>query len=114
MQEDPARTVASPCSRRPVKRGVSRATPTPGPRVEWREVLRAAQGDQARLDVTCRYRAWGFTADDFEHSSLARKAACDALTYAEDALEMRCRGKSTAERLAMRSVRRRLEWELHP
>ncbi len=83
----------------------------PVKRVTWPDVLGATRTEQTRLAVTIRFREAGFTADQFAHSAAARRAACDALTYAEDALELQSRGRMTEERVAMRTVRRRLECE---
>ena len=94
------------------KTGTRKAMASPERPIAWRDILGAVQGDDARQDVLSRYRAAGFTPDDFSRLIAARQAACDALTYAEHALELRSHGRMTTERLAMMTVRRRLEIEV--
>ena len=86
----------------------------------WPDVLRVLQDDEARSFALSRFRASGFSPDDFGRVRRAREAMADVLTRAEDWLEMlgvdgRRRG-ATFEglRIAIREVRRRLEWELWP
>jgi hypothetical protein len=77
--------------------------------VEWRDVLRVLSSDETRAAVLARYRAAGFTPDDFATSGLARDAMADALTRAEDVLELQAGSVRAAMRAAIRAVRRRLE-----
>ncbi len=58
--------------------------------------------------VVGSFRAAGFTPDRFERSRAAHIAMADALTRAEDCLELRRRDR---ERAAIRKVRRRIESE---
>jgi hypothetical protein len=84
-----------------------------GPPVVWRDVLRVVQDEQTRSEVVTRFRASGFTADDFGHERKAREALTETLVWVEDKLESR--GYWTkAERAQIRGVRRRLELELWP
>ncbi len=79
--------------------------------VTWPDVVRVLQRERAREAVLGRYRDAGFTADDFGRVRKARMTMADALTRTEDALEY-SHPAPTPERLALRDVRRRLEWEL--
>lgn len=91
-----------------------------GGRATWKDVLRALQDDQARELAVSHYRARGFGPDDFGHKRPAREAMADALTFAEDRLELanldQRAGTAARDRAraAIRPVRRRLEWELFP
>jgi len=82
-------------------------------RIGWPDVLRVLQGDETRSYAIGRYRAGGFGPDDFARSRPAREAMADALTYAEDRLELQG-WRRDPERAAMREVRRALELELWP
>lgn len=104
MQTDP---------RHPAKTGAAKRAGSPGRVVSWPDVLRALQSDQARCGALASYRASGHTADDFGTRRAARVAMSEALTKTEDMLES-ATGRMTAERLALRSVRRRLEAEVWP
>jgi hypothetical protein len=79
--------------------------------VTWPDVVRILHADEARDFVMGRYRAAGFTPDDFGHKRPAREAMADALTRAEDRLGL---APSSPARDAIRDVRRRLEWDLYP
>lgn len=74
-------------------------------------MLCAVPSPKARESVTTRYRAAGFTPDDFEGRRAAREAAADALARTEDLLELGCFGR-VRERQVVRAVRRALENEL--
>jgi len=78
--------------------------------VAWPDVLRVVQRDETRSLVLERFRSSGFSADSFGRSAKSRVAAADALTAAEDWLEMNRPGAQD-ERSAIRDVRRRLELE---
>lgn len=86
-------------------------------RVEWTDALRVLQRPEARQRVSSSLRAAGFRPDHVGltagRSRAARSALADALTWAEDWLEMEVQ-RSEVERAAIRGVRRRLEWELWP
>lgn len=77
--------------------------------VRWPDVLRALSSDETRAAVLTRYRAGGWSPDDFASNGLARDAMADALTHAEDLLELQRGSTRAAEREAVREVRRRLE-----
>ncbi|MFZ5891280.1 MAG: hypothetical protein ACOY0T_09540 [Myxococcota bacterium] len=66
---------------------------------------------RVRDEVVARYRASGRTPDDFGKRA-AREAMADALTRAEDQLELE--HPRWPERDELREVRRRLEKELWP
>jgi hypothetical protein len=72
--------------------------------VTWPDVLRVIARDEVRDAVLGRYRAAGFTPDDFATKRRAREAMADALSRAED----------ISPAAAIQDVRRRLEWELWP
>lgn len=77
----------------------------------YRNVLAALPDDATRLETLRRYRAAGFTADDFATSRKARRAMAEALTRTEDRLEIE-HPRRIAERDAIKAVRRRLELEV--
>jgi hypothetical protein len=79
--------------------------------LEWRAVSRRLSGTKARGDVLREYRAAGFGPDDF-HLRQARIALADALTRAEDQLELESAGRQTRERTQLKALRRELEAEL--
>jgi len=85
------------------------------PRLTWSDVLRVVQGSKTRQRVFDAYRARGFTPDDFATLKAARESMADALTRAEDWLEL-LPGKHAvkAARSAIAGVRRQLELELWP
>jgi len=73
----------------------------------WPDVLRAiAECGEARTLALAHYRASGFTPDDFAHSRAARECMADALTRAEDWLEMH---RPRFDRGVIQAVRRSLE-----
>jgi|GEM_PF-4462817 len=75
----------------------------------WPDVLRAiAESEDARKLALTLYRAAGHTPDDFAHSRAARECMADALTRAEDWLEMH---RPRFERAGIQAVRRSLETE---
>lgn len=76
----------------------------------WPDVLRVIHDDETRSAVLTRYRAAGWTPDDFARCRAARAAMADAVTRREDVLELR-RGRD-AERAELRELRRRIEREL--
>jgi hypothetical protein len=89
----------------------------------WRELLRGLPAGKTRLEVLGRFKAAGFTADQFEMASVGRGAAtrrgariamADALTRVEDQLELRSGGRPSRLREALKGLRRRLEWEVFP
>lgn len=81
--------------------------------VTWPDIVRAVERETTRETLMARYRAAGFTPDDFAGRRGAREAMADALTRTEDALEDRS-SVGSRERAALCDVRRRLEWELWP
>lgn len=87
-------------------------TPSDAPVVSWRHVLGALSSVETRQRIVGHVRGRGFTLDDLEHRRAAREALADAITYAEDWLAGHARHSD--ERVALRDVRRRLEWELWP
>jgi hypothetical protein len=95
-----------------MKTDSAKTTRTPGPRCAWPDVLRALSSDESRSTAIARFRAAGFTADDFGHVPSARSAMCDSLTRAEDALELKRGSSAATERAAIKIIRRRLEAEL--
>jgi len=96
----------------PRKQGRRSATPGPGTPIAWSDVLRAVESDETRQRIVERYRSAGFTLDQFATVRRAREAMSDAITRAEDWLELE---KPTAgDRTRLKAVRRRLEWELWP
>ena len=80
---------------------------------EYRNVLQALADRDARSRVLAEFRRRGGTPDTWRLRS-TREAMADALTRTEDAIELESRGRMTAERLALRGIRRRLECELWP
>lgn len=102
--------VTSP-SRRPDKTASSKATAPVGRPIAWKDVLRALSSDDARGEALSRYRAKGYTADNFSHLRVARSAMVEALVAVEDWLEM-THPRRERERLALRDCRRRLEIEV--
>jgi hypothetical protein len=89
---------------------------SPGRPTTYRDVLRVLQSDAARSGALMRYRAAGFTADDFATRRNARETMADALSRTEDVLEGVRGAHAQAERAVIRDVRRRLEIEVevHP
>ncbi|HEY1958608.1 MAG TPA: hypothetical protein VGH28_23480 [Polyangiaceae bacterium] len=82
-------------------------------------VFRAlGEHDRARRLVLDRFAALGGKLDAWAQRA-TREAMADALTFAEDRIEFTCDGRSTRpydspDRVALRDIRRRLEWELWP
>lgn len=66
----------------------------------------------SRPRILSRFRASGGNLDRWARSD--REAMVDAITVAEDALEVHTKGRDTEERRALRDIRRRLELELWP
>jgi hypothetical protein len=64
--------------------------------------------ENVRQRVLELYRTQGFTPDDFGRRATARAAMADALTRAEDWLELD-HPRLTAERAALAAIRRPLE-----
>jgi len=83
--------------------------PSPGSLATYRNVLAVLQSDYARTLTMRLYRAAGYSARDFARCGKARAAMADALSYAEDALELR---GARRERGPIRAIRRRLETEV--
>ena len=79
-------------------------------------MLRVLATDETRARVLASYRAGiNCKADQFQHHRQARASLVEALVSAEDWLEREHRGaRRDAERVALRDVRRALEWELWP
>lgn len=99
----------------------------------WAEVSRALDEDEAVRALVLRLYREGFrgcasgwvspppdeprvwTPDDFGHRHEARRCMADALTWAEDALDLAKRTpRREALALTLRGLRRRLEIELYP
>jgi hypothetical protein len=77
-----------------------------------RTVLRAlGPHDGARALVLADFRARGGSPDTW-HLRSTREAMVEALSRAEDALEVESRGRMTAARVDLRGIRRRVEREL--
>ncbi len=115
------------------KHAVQKQEPSVGSRLTWSEVSRALDEDETVRALVLRLyreglrgcasewvspppddpRVW--TPDDFAHRNEARRCMADALTWAEDALDL---AKRTPRREALastlRDLRRRLEIELYP
>lgn len=94
----------------PKRSGVESKTRTQQ-KPEWRHILGAADGI-SREWVLERYRAMAHTPDCFERSRVARADMADALTRAEDRLELMRGSKADSERARIRLVRRQLESEI--
>lgn len=113
MQTSP---IATPSTSTPPRR--SQSPPS------WPEVLRCLGRDSVRSYAMGRFRDRGFSADSFGEGLCvaamktlsttrgAREAMADTLTATEGWLEIE--HPAYPERLAIRDVRRRLEWELWP
>jgi hypothetical protein len=102
-------------SRNSIKKAAEKSTLRRKSVLGWPTVLRALQDDEGRLDVMSRYRAAGFTPDDFANVRAARETMADALTRTEDRVELlRAASRRDEQRRAVRDVRRRLERELWP
>ncbi len=89
-------------------------TPRTG-RVTWPEVVKVINLDP-KTDSTSLgpLSAAGFTPDNFDRLRNSREAVANLLTRGEDELEPLAGARREAKRLAIRGVRRRLEWELWP
>lgn len=83
-------------------------------RLGWPDVLRAVQSSKARERALVRYRAAGFTPDDFAAKRAAREAMAESLTRTEDELELNPGRAAQSTRATVGVVRRRLEQELWP
>lgn len=81
--------------------------------LRWPDVLRCLQTDKTRSYVLHRFRACGFSASSWWRRSARRKMA-ELLTAAEDGLEHARACAEVADRVAIRTARRRLEQELWP
>lgn len=103
------KTAASGAHASPGPRFARKTTSRPFATVTWPDVARVLHRESTRDAALGRYRAAGWTPDDFASKRKAREAMANALTRVEDQLEL-----STASRDAVRDVRRRLEWELWP
>jgi hypothetical protein len=79
--------------------------------LSWPEVLRVLSGSETRETALRVYKTAGFTPDCFGRIRAAREAMADALTRAEDQLEL-APPRHRGEREAIRAVRRQLEAEL--
>jgi len=100
--------LASP-SQNSTKDATSKTLRATRPRSGWPDVLRAiAESEDARTLALTLYRAAGHMPDDFAHSRAARECMADALTRAEDWLEMH---HPRFERAGIQAVRRSLETE---
>lgn len=76
----------------------------------WPDVLRVLQHDESRSRALGRYRAGGFSPDDFVTRPVAaRLAMADALTRVEDWLEVSRGDRALESRAAIQAVRRRQE-----
>ncbi len=105
----------SPASPTRTKTAVRGAASPRGGVLTWPQVLAALQDDNARSEALSLYRARGFTPDDFGRLREARAAMADALSRAEDQIELRRQSPARDQaRALVRSARRRLEVELWP
>ncbi len=105
-------STASPTRTKTAVRGA--ASPR-GSAFGWPEVLRGLQDDDARSVALSLYRSRGFTPDDFAHRREARAAMADALSRAEDQIELRRQSPARDQaRALVRAARRRLEAQLWP
>lgn len=95
-------------SRDSIKTAVGKEARPRGSVFGWSDVLRAMPRENVRQRVLESYRAQGFTPDDFARRTGARAAMADALTRAEDWLELD-HPRLAAERAALAAVRRPLE-----
>lgn len=98
-------------SRTSIKKAASARAKSRQCAIGWSDVVRAVPRDIVRQRVTERYRAAGFTPDDFARLASARAAMADALTRAEDWLELE-HPRWLADRVALAGVRRPLEVEI--
>lgn len=98
-------------SRTSIKTAAAARAKSGGRALRWSDVLRAIPRDLVRLRVLERYRAQGFTADDFARLGSARAAMADALTRAQDWLELE-HPRWTDDGAAVAAVRRPLELEI--
>jgi hypothetical protein len=79
--------------------------------LQWPDVARVLQRPETRQRVLDRYRAAGFTPDQFERSAKARACIADCITRCEDWLEL-AHPRWQSDRAALAGVRRVLELEL--
>ena len=100
-------------SRHIEKTAVAEVRAGAGPRVTYPEVLRVLPDDETRSYALSRFREAGFSADSFAHRPRARRAMVEALTSAEDWLEVE-HPRRVRDRDAVRAVRRCLEQEVCP
>jgi hypothetical protein len=99
------------CGPRLKSRREKQGTPA-APPVTLAEVYRVLTLERVRQAVMARFKARG--GDLSRWARRDREAMADALTYTEDEEELRQKCHMTPVRLALREVRRRLEWELWP
>ena len=98
----------------PRKMGGRRNEAGPESRFSWPAILRALSDTETRSFVLSRYRELGAQPADWP-SRRSLEAMADALTAAEDWLELRrATPRLLATRSRLRTIRRRLERELWP
>ena len=90
--------------------GAAKNKPLHGaPEVPLRSVLSAiGEHEPTRRRVLDRFKASGGSLDGW-HERKTHQAMADALTFAEDALELETHGRCTPLRSSLRALRRRLE-----
>lgn len=76
--------------------------------IGWSDVSRCLEDPKTRARVLSKYKAAGFTADEFGRLVAAKTAMMDALTGAEDWLELDHPGRKR-ERDGIKQVRRGIE-----
>lgn len=82
-----------------------------GERVGFREVLTTVSDVGAKAEFMAEFKRRGGRLDGWSDRAV-REAACNALTYTEDAAELR--RMAYEKRVRLRDLRRRLECELWP
>lgn len=102
----------SSATRTSAKQAASKRPDPRKTRFGWRDVLRVVQSTKARQIVFERYGSAGFRPDDFGGSRKARETLGDALSAAEDWLELE--RPFSSERASIRALRSPLERELWP
>lgn len=98
-------------SRSSIKTAVGNHAKPGKPAIRWPDVLRSLERDAVRCQALERYRAGGYTPDDFGRLAAARAAMADALARTEDWLELE-HPRRLPERAAIAAVRRLLELEI--